>query len=371
MSLSIGIVGLPNVGKSTLFNALTSNNALAANYPFATIEPNVGVVGVPDERLDKLAGVYPGAPIVPADVHFTDIAGLVSGASTGEGLGNQFLANIRETGAIAHVVRTFADSNVTHVAEDIDPERDISTINTELVLADLASVEKRLRSIAKAARAQPALKRDITILEELYQALDNGKLITNFVQNGDVGLYLEKAKVSHDTQILVTQLLTAKPMLYVFNIDEQTLTNAAKMAKLSALVSPSLAVFICAQIEAELQGLSAEDAREMLQEYGQHESGLSKLIHAGFGALGLQSFFTAGEKEVRAWTIPQAATAPQAAGAIHTDFERGFIAAEIINWEDLVTAGSRAAARTSGKLRTEGKDYQMQDGDVAEFRFNI
>lgn len=370
-SLQVGIVGLPNVGKSTLFNALTNNTALAANYPFATIEPNVGVVGVPDTRLEQLAALYPGAPLVPADVKFTDIAGLVAGASKGEGLGNQFLANIRETDAIAHVVRAFVDENVTHVDSTPDPARDIATINTELILADLASLMKRIESLRKAAKGQPALRQDITVIEEIAAALDSGKLITEFIQPRPIDEYIAKAKLQHETAVLIKQLITAKPILYVFNVDESTLSNEVRKQELRQLVSPAPAVFVCARIEAELKDLEPDEALELLSEYGQQESGLVQVIQAGFEALGLQSFFTAGEKEVRAWTILKGATAPQAAGAIHSDFERGFIAAEVIAWNELIAAGSRTEVRKLGKLRSEGRDYVMQDGDVVEFKFNV
>ncbi|MEX0934559.1 MAG: redox-regulated ATPase YchF [Candidatus Saccharimonadales bacterium] len=372
-SLSIGIVGLPNVGKSTLFNALTKNNVLAANYPFATIDPNVGVISVPDQRLIEISKLYPGSPIVPASVRFVDIAGLVAGASKGEGLGNKFLANIRETSAIVHVVRAFNDSNVAHVDnEAANPIKDIETINTELILADLETITKRLEVLHKNAKSNPQISREITTLEELRQALDTGELIKNFVQNQDVEQFLESSKLEHDNKVLISQLLTAKPMLFVFNVDEDTLGDNQKLAELKR-VTPvnSPAIFVCAKLESELQNLSEEEAAELLSEYGQTQSGLAQLIKEGYGMLGLQSFFTAGEKEVRAWTIKKDSYAPEAAGVIHGDFQRGFIAAEVINWQDLVGAGSKTAARNLGKIRTEGKDYIMQDGDVVEFRFNV
>ena len=370
-SLSIGIVGLPNVGKSTLFNALTRSGALAANYPFATIEPNVGIVSVPDYRLDELAKLYPGAPIVPASIRFTDIAGLVAGASKGEGLGNQFLANIRETAAIAHVVRAFKDDNVTHVENDVDPVRDIETIHTELILADLQSVEKKISSIEKLAKSDPSARKDFQLLKQLGDALGEGKLITNFIHPDSIDKFLDKADTSSDVNSFVRQLITAKPFVFVFNVDEETLKNPDELDRLSQLVAPHESVYICAQLEAELDGLEPSEQLEMLREYGLDKSGLERLVQTCFSTLHLQSFFTAGDKEVKAWTIPQGASAPQAAGAIHTDFQRGFIAAEVINWKDLLESGSRSKAKTLGKVRTEGKDYRMQDGDVVEFRFNV
>ncbi|MEX0668722.1 MAG: redox-regulated ATPase YchF, partial [Candidatus Saccharimonadales bacterium] len=367
-----GIVGLPNVGKSTLFNALTKNNILAANYPFATIEPNVGVISVPDQRLLEISKLYPGSPIVPADVRFVDIAGLVAGASKGEGLGNQFLANIREASAIVHVVRAFDDSNVVHVDNDVNPVKDIETINTELVLADLETVTKRLELLHKSAKSNPQIGHDIALFEELKQALDKGELIKNFVQNQDIEQFLESSKLEHDNKVLISQLLTAKPMLLVFNVDEDTLGNNQKLVELKKSVGDdNPIIFICAKLEEELQNLSEEEAAELLSEYNQTQSGLSQLIKEGYEMLGLQSFFTAGEKEIRAWTIKKGHSAPEAAGVIHGDFQRGFIAAEVINWQDLVNAGSKTEARKLGKIRMEGKDYIMQDGDVVEFRFNI
>lgn len=369
-SLSIGIVGLPNVGKSTLFNALTKNEAVAANYPFATIEPNVGIVSVPDKRLHQLAGLYPVAPVKEAEVHFTDIAGLVAGAHQGEGLGNQFLANIREVSALAHVIRTFEDPNVQHVETSPDPERDIATIETELVLADIATLQKRRDALEKPAKTEPGLRRDIDLLGEVLNALDEGILFTNFIQNTDLDTYLEEAKISQETATLLRQLLTAKPIIYVFNVDETTIQNTERQHELSRIAGTHPHVFICAKLEAELIQVESQEASQLLREYGQTESGLVQLVHTGYTALGLQSFFTAGEKEIRAWTIPAGATAPEAAGTIHSDMQRGFIAAEIINWQDLIDAGSPAAARTQGLLRTEGKNYPMSEGDVAEFRFN-
>ena len=360
MSLSIGIVGLPNVGKSTLFNALTHNEVLAANYPFATIEPNVGVVAVPDPRLERLAALYDGAPVVPATVTFVDIAGLVRGASKGEGLGNQFLAAIRETDAICQVVRAFHDDDVVHVDARVDPASDIETVNTELVLADLQTVENRLPRLAKEARATPALRATADAVAQAEQILSAGRTISSAAAAGEVDVALLRE----------LHLLTAKPFIYVFNVDEAALGDAALAESLAASVRPAAAVVLCAQIEAEVAALDPADAAELLRSYGQEESGLEQLVHVGFATLGLQTFLTAGPKEARAWTIYAGDTAPKAAGVIHTDFERGFIKAEVIGFEDLMEAGSVAAARTAGKARMEGKDYVMRDGDVVEFRFN-
>ena len=356
--LSIGIVGLPNVGKSTLFNALTGNAVLAANYPFATIEPNTGMVPVPDERLGKLAELYGTSKIVPATVTFVDIAGLVAGASEGEGLGNQFLAHIRTTNAIVQVVRAFDDPNVTHVDEAHDPQRDIDVINTELVLADLQTLSNRLPKFEKEARANPKLKPVLDTYQQVHTILNSGEPLWNHPE------------INRDL-IADLQLLTMKPVIYVFNLDEAGLSDSAHQAKLRELVAPAQALFVCAKLESELQALDAADAAELLESYGQHESGLLQLIHAAYQTLGLQSYLTAGEKEVRAWTIAKGATAPQAAGAIHGDFERGFIAAEIVAYPDLLAAGSLPAARSAGKVRTEGKTYRMQPDDVVEFRFNV
>lgn len=358
MSLSIGIVGLPNVGKSTLFNALTDSAVLAANYPFATIEPNTGIVAVPDERLQKLSELYHAAPIKPATVTFVDIAGLVAGASQGEGLGNKFLANIRECNAIVHVVRAFEDSNVQHVDDAHEPQKDIDTINTELILADLQTIENRLPKLAKEAKADPTKRETATYLESLKRHLDEGTPLSAL------------PSLNHEL-IKELHLLTAKPVIYAFNVDEATLGDDAAKQQLSSLIAPAKAVFICAKLEEELRGLSAEDAAELLASYDVDEPGLNKLIHAAYDILGLQSYLTAGDKEVRAWTIPKGATAPQAAGVIHGDFEKGFIAAQVVDYDDLMTAGSEQAAKAAGKVRTEGKDYTMQPGDIVEFRFNV
>lgn len=354
---------MPNVGKSTLFNALTDNDILAANYPFATIEPNTGIVPVPDERLKKLAEIYSSKKIVPATVTFVDIAGLVSGASTGEGLGNQFLAHIRSCNAIVQVVRAFSDSNVQHVDEEYDPKKDIDTINTELVLADLQTVENRLPRLQKEARANPKLRTEVDTLEKIKTLLDSGK-----------PLFSELAAIPKESLRWLKkelQLLTLKPIIYLFNVDEETLSDESRQNELAETAKPNKALFVCAKLESELRGLDEDDRVELLESYGVQESGLIKLIHAAFDTLGLQSYLTAGEKEVRAWTIKKGATAPQAAGAIHGDFEKGFIAAQVVNYDDLVEAGSLQAAKSAGKVRTEGKEYIMQPSDVVEFKFNV
>ena len=358
MSLSIGIVGLPNVGKSTLFNALTNNDILAANYPFATIEPNTGVVPVPDKRLETLATMYHAEKIVPATVTFVDIAGLVAGAANGEGLGNKFLANIRNCDAIVHIVRAFAHGDIVHVENSVNPKRDIETINTELILADIQTLETRLARLAKEAKANPQALATHERLQTIMAQLQNGTPIN------------EMAAVATD-DIADLHLLTAKPVIYVFNVNEETLSDDATKQELRALVPHARSLFICAKLEDELKGLNESDALELLQSYDVPETGLTQMIHAAYDILGLQSYLTAGSREVRAWTIHQGWTAPQAAGVIHSDFERGFIAAQIVSYHDLVAAGSEAAARAAGKIRTEGKDYVMQPDDVVEFRFNV
>ena len=360
MSLTIGIAGLPNVGKSTLFNALTRATVLAANYPFATIEPNVGVVPLPDPRLNKLAEIFGSQRILPATVSFVDIAGIVRGASEGEGLGNQFLANIREADAICQVTRAFSDPDVVHVDGKVDPASDIETIKTELILADMQTIEKQIPRLEKEVRGK---KTEPIVLETARQALE-------LLERGELLSGPEGANLDQDA-LRSFQLMTSKPFIFVFNMDAAEMDNEEMKDELRALVAPAEAIFLDAQFEAELVELDDEDAREMLAESGQDESGLDKLARVGFDTLGLQTYLTAGEKEARAWTIHKGDTAPKAAGVIHTDFEKGFIKAEVVSYDDLVEAGSMAAAKAAGKVRMEGKDYVMHDGDVVEFRTGL
>ncbi len=357
MALSIGIVGLPNAGKSTLFNALTRNDVLAANYPFATIEPNVGVVGVPDTRLPVLAKIFKSERIIPATVSFVDIAGIVKGASTGEGMGNAFLANIREADAICQVTRVFHDEDVTHVDGRVDPGNDLDTINTELILADLQTVEKALPRVEKEARIKKEARPRLEAYQEAKDALERG-----------VGVRAAGLDVPALRDLF---LLTAKPYIYVFNCDSDELSDEALKQGMRDLVAPAEAVFLDAKFESELVDMTEDEALEFLADMGVDEPGLDVLARVGYDTLGLQSYLTAGPKESRGWTIPKGATAPEAAGVIHTDFQKGFIKAEIVSFDDLVATGSMAAAKAAGKVRLEGKEYIMRDGDVVEFRFNV
>jgi GTP-binding protein YchF len=356
-SVSCGIVGLPNVGKSTLFNSLTNAGALVANYPFATIDPNIGIVEVKDEKLNVLAKMYESDKIVPATLNITDIAGLVAGASQGEGLGNQFLSHIRSCQAIVEVVRAFEDETVNHVDNEHNPKKDIDTVNTELVLADLATVDKRIKIIEKEAKANPKLNIVLNQYKRAYEILNSGQPLWSSAEEFD--------------HLRELQLLTLKSVIYLFNMDEDNLNNEELRKKLADLVSPTPSLFVCAKLEAELISLDESDRKELLSSYGQDKSGLEQLTKALYSLLGLQSFLTAGKKEVRAWTVKKGSTAPQAAGVIHTDFEKGFIAAEIVSYKDLVERGSIAAARAAGKVRTEGKTYIVKDDDVIDFKFNV
>ena len=348
---------MPNVGKSTLFNALTKNNVLAANYPFATIEPNVGVVGVPDPRLGTLAQIFASQKILPAVVSFVDIAGIVKGASEGAGLGNKFLANIRETDAICQVIRVFNDNDVVHVEGRVDPASDIEIINTELALADLQTLEKALPRVEKEARTNKDRQALVDAIKAAEKILNEGRPLSSSMADLEA--------------LAELQLMTAKPFIYVFNVDAAELNDKELRASLEALVAPAASIFLDAKTEAELAELSDEDALELLNSIGLSEPGLATLAHVGFKTLGLQTYLTAGPKEARAWTIHVGDTAPIAAGVIHTDFQKGFIKAEIVSFDDLVSAGSMAEAKARGKVRMEGKEYLMQDGDVVEFRFNV
>lgn len=360
MSLSIGIVGLPNVGKSTLFNALTKAGALAANYPFATIEPNVGIVPIPDPRLDELARIFGSERVVPATVRFVDIAGLVRGASRGEGLGNQFLGNIRDVSAICHVVRAFTSSSVSHVEDDVDPARDIAIIETELALADLETIQKRLPRLEKESTIDRSLAGGVALFRELEEVVGSGRMVSSV-----------PSLMKRQDEFADLHLLTAKPVIYVFNADLALIGDPDGRSALEAIVAPAEALFLDAQLESELAGLTPEERAELLDEAGMEEPGLDQVIRSAYLTLGLQSFLTAGPKETRAWTIKSGSTAPVAAGTIHTDFQRGFIAAEVCDFHRLMAEGSWNAARSAGLVRSEGKTYVMKPGDVVEFRFNV
>ena len=363
MAVKCGIVGLPNVGKSTLFNALTKAGIAAENFPFCTIEPNSGVVSIPDERLDLLANLVTPQKVIPTTVEFTDIAGLVAGASKGEGLGNQFLANIRETDAIAHVVRCFEDENVTHVSDQINPTADIDTINTELALADLETIEKNLDRVSRVAKSGEKEAQDqVTLLEKVKSHLDEANPVRT------LELYKEER-----ASLYPLHLLTAKPIMYIANVDENGFENNPHLQAVEKIAIREKAeiVTICNKLEAEIAELEDNEKYEFLHDLGMKEAGLDRVIKAGYSLLGLQTYFTAGEKEVRAWTVKRGALAPAAAGVIHTDFEKGFIRAEVVAYDDFVQNSGELGAKDAGKWRLEGKDYVVQDGDVIHFRFNV
>jgi GTP-binding protein YchF len=363
MGFKCGIVGLPNVGKSTLFNALTATEIAAENYPFCTIEPNVGIVPVPDPRLDELASIATSEEIIPTTIEFVDIAGLVAGASKGEGLGNQFLGHIRETDAVAHVVRCFDDENIIHVDGKVDPLSDLETIYTELILSDLESVEKAISRVERVAKSGD---------KEVLAQLDLYKKLKVHLENEEVAFTFSVSKQKIPL-IRELQLITGKPVFYIANVAEDGFENNPHLKNLEEVASKSSiqVIPVCAKIEAELAQLDAEEQQEYLSELGLEEPGLNRVIHAGYNLLGLQTFFTAGPKEARAWTVSKGATAPQAAGKIHTDFEKGFIRAEVVAFQDYVDANGEAGAKDAGKWRLEGKDYLVNEGDVVHFRFNI